>query len=87
MSNMCLSVNKTIECCCESINGCLEARPINVKVKRDAIASDDVNEILNTNENEAFISDYLALGTQYTRKFFNFCIVSGKKVQQSTFYK
>ena len=76
-------MNKALENCRESIKDLLEARPIEAKESAQ-VNGDDVRE---AEEENVFISDNLALTTQYTRQFFKLCIAKGKKMQTSTFYK
>ena len=92
---MCMSVNKVIENCCESINEFTGARPIqeNTTYSRNEIEKniDDAgvrklfskNKENNLNNEKIFISDNLALTTQYTRKLFKI-ISNGYNNFQST---
>lgn len=87
---MCLSVNKAIENCCDSIHEFLGAR-LNERATAAEVAMKENTENNKCDVREAneqiFISDKLALTTQYTRNFFKFCTKKGEKMQSSTLFK
>ena len=83
---MCMSVNKVIENCCESINEFLGARPIEEKIEKN-IDDAGVKKFLNNEEVEkVFISDNLALATQFTRRIVKKFTNSFMKLHKSNLY-
>lgn len=83
---MCMSVNKVIENCCESINEFLGARPIEEKIEKN-VDDAGVKKFLNDEEVEkVFISDNLALTTQYTRRIVKKFSNSFMKLHKSNLY-
>jgi hypothetical protein len=83
---MCLSVNKALENCRETIHEFLGARPEAAKENTQINSRSSDDDVRETNEH-VFISDKLALSTQYTRQFFKSCVAGGRKLQSTTFYK
>ena len=79
---MCLSVNKAVAEH-ESVNEFMRARPINKLFTNDDV-DDDVVEV---SDDKIFISDVLALTTQYTRKVFRILALRERSLEQSLFYK
>lgn len=82
---MCLSVNKAYKNCCESMNKVLEARQ-DRHIVNDEKENEENFKVIEEKE-KIFISDQLALMTQFTRIFFIKCKNAAGKMQEKTFYK
>lgn len=89
MSKMCLLRNKILDSCCEVKNDFLEARLHTQKSKEihSEIENDDDDRNVRENVEKVFISDNLALSTQFTRKVFMHFADSLRKFKESAHYK
>lgn len=86
---MCWSENKSIGNGCESINEILGARPIEKNIMTQTLKNSDVGAEKSSVDEEVekiFISDNLALTTQYTRKVFKIFAESIQKFKKSNYY-